>query len=164
MELRRSIWDLRTRELEQFDLANALRQSAEHLVDGLSVDLVFSTLGEKRRLPEVIEENVLRIGQEALTNVVKHAHASRVRITLEMNAANLRLAVEDDGIGFASPSSPYPGGNHFGLLGMFERAKRLGGLVTIDSVIGRGTRIEVEIPVELVALSKSGSTPVSEVL
>jgi signal transduction histidine kinase len=163
VELRRSIWDLRTRELEQFDLANALRKSAEHLVDGSSVELVFSTQGEKRPLTEVIEENVLRIGQEALTNVVKHAHASRISITLEMNAGSLRLWVEDDGIGFVSPSSPHPGGNHFGLLGMSERAKRLGGVVTIDSVSGRGTRIEVEIPVEpVVGFSNAAPGRVSE--
>ena len=148
VELRRSIWDLRTRELEQFDLANALRQSAEHLIDGTAMQLEFTTRGEKRALPEVVEENILRIGQEALTNIVKHAQALRVNITLEFSPSALVLLVSDNGIGFASPETPTPGDNHFGLLGMSERAKRLGGRVVINSIRGSGTAIEVEIPID----------------
>jgi signal transduction histidine kinase len=159
VELRRSIWDLRTRELEQFDLANALRQSAEHLVDGTTMQLEFTTRGEKRALPEVVEENTLRIGQEALTNIAKHAQASRVNITLEFGPRALMLLVEDNGIGFVSPTTPAPGDNHFGLLGMSERAKRLGGQVVIDSVRGRGTAIEVEIPIDPLRSSPSPIEP-----
>ena len=148
VSLRRSIWDLRSRELEQFDLAHALRRSAEQLVDGAELKLEFSTRGEKRLLPEVVEENVLRIGQEALTNIAKHAKATRVAITLEFGPAALRLRVEDNGIGFEHPPTPVPGDNHFGLLGMSERAKRLAGSLVIDSERSRGTAILVEIPLE----------------
>ncbi len=146
VELRRSIWDLRSRELEQFDLANALRQSAEHLVDGTAMQLSFAAHGEKRSLPEVVEENVLRIGQEALTNVVKHANANRVGITLEFGATSLLLRIEDNGTGFEYGQTPVPGDNHFGLLGMSERTKRLGGKFTVQSSHESGTRITVEIP------------------
>jgi signal transduction histidine kinase len=146
--LRGSIWDLRSRELEQFDLASALRHSAEQLVDGTAMQLEFGSRGEKRALPEVVEENVLRIGQEALTNIGKHAQASRVGITVEFSPQSLLLKVEDNGVGFAhAPSSP-PGDNHFGLLGMSERAKRLGGRVVIASRPGQGTSVLVEVPLD----------------
>ncbi len=148
VELRRSIWDLRSRELEQFDLANALRQSAEHLVEGTALQLEFATHGEKRPLPEIVEENVLRIGQEALTNVAKHARASRLRIALDFGEHALTLRVEDDGVGFQLPPAPSPADNHFGLLGMSERAKRLAGRVTLVRAQPRGTIVTVEIPLD----------------
>lgn len=152
-ELRRSIWDLRSRELEQFDLANALRQSAEHLVDGTKIKLDFVTHGAKRRLPEVVEENILRIGQEALTNIAKHAKANLIALTLDFNDDSLILRVKDNGVGFIPPSAPQPGDNRFGLIGMGERARRLSGDVNIGSVPGRGTTITVKIPLEPAAAS-----------
>jgi signal transduction histidine kinase len=148
VELRRSIWDLRSRELEQFDLPNTLRRSAEMLVDGTSVQLEFQTKGDQPRLPEIVEENVLRIGQEALTNIAKHAQATRVAITLEFTLQALLLRVEDNGVGFAPRQSSSPGDGHFGLMGMTERAKRLGGRLAINSIPGRGTSVMVEIPLE----------------
>lgn len=152
-ELRRSIWDLRSRELEQFDLANALRQSAEHLVDGTRVKLEFTSRGPKRALPEIVEENVLRIGQEALTNIAKHAHANRIIIALDFSDHTLRLRVEDNGVGFESPTAPQSGTHHFGLIGMAERARRLSGQVLVESTLGRGTVIILEIPLEPVAVA-----------
>lgn len=146
VELRRSIWDLRSRELEQFDLPRALRQSAEHLANGTALTLTCATEGHERRLPEVVEENVLRIGQEAMTNVVKHAQARHVQVTLAFLPQALRLRVQDDGRGFVSPQIPAPSDDHFGLLGMAERAKRLGGALTIESEPGHGTTIHVDIP------------------
>jgi signal transduction histidine kinase len=149
-ELRRSIWDLRSRELEQFDLANALRQSAEHLVDGTKIKLEFGTRGTKRSLPEIVEENVLRIGQEALTNIAKHAQANRISLLLEFSDHALTLRVEDNGVGFEHLPAPQPGDHRFGLIGMSERARRLCGQVVIESVPTRGTVIAVEIPLESV--------------
>jgi len=110
--------------------------------------LHFTTHGEKRALPEVVEENVLRIGQEALTNIAKHARATRVSLALEFRPDSLRLRVEDNGVGFAHSAPPVPGDSHFGLLGMTERAKRLSGRVDIASGPARGTVITVEIPLE----------------
>ncbi|MBI5768408.1 MAG: ATP-binding protein [Verrucomicrobia bacterium] len=148
VELRHSIWDLRSRELEQFDLAGALRRSAEQVADGTALAVEFQTTGERRTLPEIVEENVLRIGQEALTNIAKHARATRVRLALEFSARALVLRVEDDGAGFTPSAAPPAGEGHFGLLGMAERAKRLAGGLKINSSPGRGTAIVVEIPLE----------------
>lgn len=146
VELRRSIWDLRSRELEQFDLPGALRQSAEQLIDGTAMTLTFSTRGERSSLPEIVEENVLRIGQEALTNIAKHAHASRITIHFEFSATALVLRIADDGHGFDSAGVPSSSDHHFGLLGMSERARRLGGQLILESQRNHGTTIIVEIP------------------
>jgi signal transduction histidine kinase len=149
VDLRRSIWDLRSRELEQFDLASALRYSAEQLADGKladgsDIEVDFQTKGTPQRLSEIVEENVLRIAQEALTNIAKHARASHVKVLLEFDSAVFRLRIEDNGQGFDRERGPADG--HFGLIGMGERAKRLAGRVFIDSSVGRGTTIVVEVP------------------
>jgi signal transduction histidine kinase len=164
VELRRSIWDLRSRELEQFDLPSALRQSAEQLIDGTSMTLTFSTRGERATLPEIVEENILRIGQEALTNIAKHAHASRIVIEFEFRPTELTLRVEDDGIGFNSTGVPTSSDRHFGLLGMSERARRLGGQLKIESQSGRGTLIIVEIPLVVSAAEAETVVPQARVL
>jgi signal transduction histidine kinase len=160
VELRRSIWDLRSRELEQFDLAAALRRSAEQLADGGALKLDFHATGLPRNLPEVVEENVLRIGQEALTNIAKHAHASRVEIAFEVEDHLLRLRIRDDGVGFEPASVPGASDGHYGLTGMAERAKRIGGRVVVTSGAGRGTAITVEIPLAA-SVSPAGPPPVS---
>ncbi len=144
VDLRRSIWDLRSRELEQFDLARALQHSAEQLAEGTGTTLDFRTEGDPQRLPEVVEENVLRIAQEALTNIAKHARATRVGIRLAFEARRLRLHLEDNGVGFDPAHTPDEG--HFGLTGMAERVKRLAGRLDLASAPGRGTTLTVEIP------------------
>jgi signal transduction histidine kinase len=99
-------------------------------------------------LPEVVEENLLRIGQEALTNVIKHAHASQAGIELEFGADQVVLQIKDNGMGFAPENAVGPNEGHFGLLGMSERAKRLEGHLTVLSTPGKGTTVRVEIPLE----------------
>lgn len=148
VELRHSIWDLRSRELEQFDLAGALRRSAEQLVDGTGITLEFQIAGDMHGLPEVVEENVLRIGQEALTNVAKHARATRIAIAMTCDARALALVIQDNGVGMGGMHDGAPGESHFGLLGMSERAKRLGGQVAIENAPGGGTRVALRIPLE----------------
>ncbi|MFZ5495118.1 MAG: histidine kinase [Verrucomicrobiota bacterium] len=146
VDLRRSIWDLRSRELEQFDLAGALRRTAEHMAEGADLEVDFQADVPPPGLPEVVEENVLRIGQEALTNIGKHAHAKRITVRLNFDPRALRLRIEDDGVGFAQGGVPAEG--HFGLTGMTERAKRLSGGLTVRSTPGRGTCVLLEIPLE----------------
>ena len=98
-------------------------------------------------LPRAIETHAFRVVQEAVTNVIRHAAASRVHVRLERRGDNLLLAVRDDGRGFdvtrAMDSSP---GRALGLLGMHERVRSLGGDITIDSGAGRGTEVRASIP------------------
>lgn len=165
VELRHSIWDLRSRELEQFDLAGALRRSAEQLVDGTGITLECRIFGEMRGLPEVVEENVLRIGQEALTNVAKHARATHIAIELTCDAVALTLVIEDNGVGIDNTRGVAAGETHFGLMGMSERAKRVGGEVTIGGGAGGGTRVALRIPLEppgAIAAGEAGAAVAKE--
>lgn len=146
VELRRSIWDLRSRELQQFDLCSALRAGGEQMLDGHNIELRVETEGQVRPLSEVVEENLLRIGQEALTNVAKHSSARLVQIHLKFLPQSVVLSVQDDGRGFDPAAALGAASGHFGLVGLKERTKRLDGRLNIDSTPGAGTRVTVEIP------------------
>jgi signal transduction histidine kinase len=93
-----------------------------------------------------MEQHLLRIAQEAVANTIKHARASEVRIRLEMETGRLRLSVADDGQGFEQTEAFSELGGHFGLLGMRERAERLGGELQLHSAPGHGTEVEVKVP------------------
>jgi len=146
VEVRRSVWDLRSRALEQFDLPGALLGGARHITDGTTIRVELETKGQPCTLPEIVEENLLRIGQEAVTNVIKHSRATLVQMTLAFEPAGVMLQIEDNGVGFSPENSVGPQDGHFGLLGMSERAKRLGGRLTVNSTPGKGATVLVEIP------------------
>ncbi|MGD0615280.1 MAG: ATP-binding protein, partial [Verrucomicrobiota bacterium] len=128
--------------------------------DSAGVSVEVETKGSVHPLPEVVEENLLRIGQEAITNTVKHSGAKWVKIELEFNAKNVILQIKDDGKGFTPENCVGPNDGHFGLLGMSERAKRLGGQIAITSELGVGTAIRVELPIEQTQTPKVVSEPV----
>jgi signal transduction histidine kinase len=161
VELRRSIWDLRSRELERFDLGEALRHSAAHMVEAAGGLLDFRIHGTRTRLPEIAEENALRVGQEALTNIVKHARATTVTIELVYAPEKLVLRVADDGTGFDLSVARSAAQGHFGLIGMQERAKRLGGTLEVASVADQGTTVTLELPLDAVPEEHLSETPTS---
>jgi len=146
VEVRRSIWDLRSRELEQFDLPSALLRNARQITEGTNIQVEVETRGQDQGLSEIVEENLLRIGQEAMTNVVKHSGASLVKIELEFGPQGVVLRVSDNGCGFSPEDGVHSKANRFGLLGMSERAKRLNGSIVLTSSPGCGTTVRVEIP------------------
>jgi len=155
VELRRSIWDLRSRELEEFDLSKALFISGHRIADGAGIRVEVETRGTVCRLPEIVEENLLRIGQEAVTNAVKHSGANWTKIELEYAPQNLVLEIRDNGKGFTPENCSGPNDGHFGLLGMSERAKRLGGQVLITSSPEKGTTVRVVLPLDQATMPKS---------
>jgi signal transduction histidine kinase len=146
IELRRSIWDLRSRELEQFDFPKALRMSAQQITERAGLNLKVAITGDVHALSEVAEENLLRISQEALTNVIKHADATEVSVGLEFSPQLVTLRITDNGRGFIPEISPGTNEGHFGILGMSERAKRLDGHLRVTSSPGSGTCLEAQIP------------------
>ncbi|GBD07850.1 Signal transduction histidine-protein kinase/phosphatase DegS [Candidatus Thermoflexus japonica] len=145
--IRRLIRDLRPLDLEELGLVPALELLVRSTgAEGLEISLEVS--GEERRLPPEVELAVYRIAQAALSNVIRHARAQHARLHLEFGPEGVTLTVEDDGQGFEPPE--FPGElalrGHFGLMGMYERATRLGGHFSIRSAPGQGTRIVVFLP------------------
>lgn len=142
-EMRCALWDLYPEELQKVDFQNAIEFLIKDLTaeNGLSVQ--FSLNGTIRRLPEAIEKGLLRISKEALSNVVKHAHAHEVRVELSLDSQQVQLCVRDDGQGF----QPELQSGSFGMTSMQERTKALGGMWTIHSEPGSGTEIHASIPI-----------------
>ena len=145
VEARRSVWDLRCQLLEDGDLVSALARIVEPLVPREQTKVNFKIQGSPVRLPGPVEMNLLRIGQEAVANAVKHGRARQVFIELGYAPTLVCLTVSDDGQGFAAGQSSPTG--HFGLLDMRERAQSMGSLLRVESEPGRGTRIAVEVRV-----------------
>src|SRR5262249_6731925 len=114
-----------------------------------------NALGRVRPLPEIIEENLLRVAQEALTNVIKHAAATRATITLDYGLQSIRLHIQDNGAGFVPDNHAGPRDGHFGLLGITERTNRLRGDFSVGSQPGKGTSLQVTIPTAPLPVSAS---------
>ena len=142
-DVRRLAVELRPTALDDFGLAAALERLAEGFREqtGIEVDIA-AQLGDGR-LPEEVETTLYRIVQEALTNVIKHAEASRVSILLTRANGAVIAVVEDDGGGF-DPAATRDGG--LGLLGMRERLALLGGTLRIEAGAHHGTTVAAEVP------------------
>ncbi len=143
-ETRRSVLALRPAALRDGDLPGAFERLAAELTDG-GLRAEFAFHGATRVLPAGTADALLRIGQEALANVLKHSRAKRVLIVLAYRALHARLTIQDDGVGFDPRTRPPRLG--FGLFTMRDRAETLGGRLTISSRLGRGTRIEALLPI-----------------
>jgi len=146
LDARRSVWDLRCHLLEEGDLVSALRLTVQPSIPFGGVKVDVSVTGEPVRLPTAVEMNLLRIGQEAVANAIKHGHARVVSARLEFDDSKVRLFVTDNGRGFR-PQDTTPSG-HFGLLDMRERAQSMGSVLQVESEIEHGTTVFVEIPVK----------------
>src|SRR5579883_3265370 len=146
-EARRSVMDLRTTDLQEQDLPAALRASAERLVAGTPLNLSCDVAQIDAPLAPEVEQNVLRIAQEAVANAVKHARAKTVQLELSRENGFVFLRVKDDGEGFDASGAFSASGGHFGIMGMRERAARCSGDFTLSSQPGCGTQVEVKIPV-----------------
>ncbi len=145
-EARRSIWQLRSESTESEDLASRLSKSARQAVGLSPVKLSLEVRGTYRPLGRHVEDELLRIGQEAVMNALRHAHAERIDIELAYTSKKLCMTIVDDGCGFITDSVT-PGINgHFGLKGMRERVEQISGSLVVDSAEGKGTRISVEAP------------------
>jgi PAS domain S-box-containing protein len=144
VEARRSVVALRPQLLEEGSLQTALhRLIAQIRAAAMDTTLYYEIEGAVYPLPTEIESNLLRMGQEALTNAIRHANADEIRVELVYDRDRFCLRVKDNGQGFGVGSIPASEG--FGLLGMSERAERIGAQLTIRSQPGQGTEIIVTI-------------------
>ena len=133
---------LRPQALEDRNLPDALDRLLKQMTPGSGLWAELDYVGQPRSLAPEQEENLLRIGQEALSNTLQHSGAERFWVRLVFGLQEVRLEVSDNGCGF-DPAQPNGG---LGLKGMKERVSRLGGKMTIESAPGLGTRIIVALP------------------
>src|SRR5882724_7484958 len=144
-EARRSVQALRPKALDGNTLPEALQQAAIRLNDDAKLSCQFKQRGKKIHLSGEIQNELFRIAQEALTNVVKHAQAKSVWITLNSQLRQVSLSIKDDGVGFAT-ARPQDQSHGFGMGTMRERAHGIGGRLRVESRPRRGTTIRVEVP------------------
>jgi signal transduction histidine kinase len=143
-EARRSVWDLRSHLLENNNLPAALAEVTRSLGQA-GGQIQVQTSGTPRKLPARVENNLLRIVQEALGNALKYAQAKTILVKLDYLPDKIRLAIQDDGIGFDISQAPGTSTGHFGLLGMRERAERVSASFSLRSSPGAGTEVMVEV-------------------
>jgi signal transduction histidine kinase len=137
--VRAAVWDLRS----GYDLAGELRTIAERLSAGRAITVDVEVEGAPTSLPEHVQRQLLRIGQEALTNAVRHASPRNIRIVLQVAKDRVQLRLQDDGRGFTVGEEQKLG--HFGLVGMRERVQDLKGELRVTSQVGVGTEVAVDV-------------------
>jgi signal transduction histidine kinase len=139
---------LRPSMLDDLGLLPALLWLIRRYTDRFGVDVSFEHVGLSKRFPPDVETAAYRIVQEGLTNIARHAAARKASLRVSSHDGTLVILIEDPGVGFETTemSMHSPG---IGLTGMRERAELLGGHLTVDSALGEGTRLKVEIPVKV---------------
>jgi len=150
-EARQSIWALRTQDRSENTLPVKLRRLVE-AANGNGLEAEFSLFGAYRPLPAEAEQEVVRIVQEAIQNVKKHAAAGHMRVQLEYGVQGVMAEISDNGRGGASEQQ-----GRYGLLGMRERAATIGGRLEIESIAGSGTTVRLRVP-----MRKDGREPQKE--
>jgi PAS domain S-box-containing protein len=141
-EARRSVHALRPQALQGGNFWDALKGIIKNTTAGTALHTTFNVRGKMRHLPLVWQENLLHIGQEALTNALKYAHPQNFQTRLTFNTQELRLELRDDGGGFEVKDRH----DGFGLAGMRERVEQMGGTLKIRSARGKGTEVLVMLP------------------
>jgi signal transduction histidine kinase len=141
-EARRSVHALRPEALQEHNFWDALKGIIKNTTVGTALHTTFEAQGEIPELPRSWQENLLHIGQEALTNTLKYARAQNFRAHLSCNGKGVRLELRDDGDGFKVKDRH----DGVGLIGMRERVEQMGGTLDIKSLRGRGTNIVVVLP------------------
>ena len=159
-EARRAVWNLRHTGMGQVqgppEIGSLLNQMAQQASNASRVPVHCETSGKPVLLDPAVEHDILMLAREAVYNAVQHAHPREVRIQVHFEDGKVRMRVIDDGCGFDPTRVPDIAGEHFGLVGMRERAERLGGRFEIRSAPGAGTELFVEAPVRSAAAEKLG--------
>jgi signal transduction histidine kinase len=147
-ELRRIIGALRPIYLEDLGFLPALEMLVRQTAGRTNAHVWLEKVGLVRRCTPEVELAAYRIAQEALSNAVQHAQAQQVVVVIRCDPEGLILSITDDGVGFVLPSRPdvLTQAGHFGLVGMQERATRLGGALQVNTTPGQGTRITARLP------------------
>ena len=141
-----SIFVLRSLSKRQIDLLHTLVQSAELKMTARKVEVLASQHGNPYAISDEVKHNLLRIGQEAISNALRHAEGTRLLLSLRYLPQQVELEIIDDGIGFDPALAKSTDTAHFGLAGIQERAAAIGARLKIHSSPGNGTRVRVSVP------------------
>lgn len=144
-EVRRSIFNMRSQALEGRDLGAALSALLEQETQGTGIRHSAVIRGVVRPLPSAVENDLLRISQEAIHNSIRHAQPASIALELAFEDQQVALTVRDDGCGFDPEGTKFNGQTRFGLKGMRERAQECGGRLTVRSAPGQGTEIAISV-------------------
>jgi signal transduction histidine kinase len=147
-DARQSIWELRSQSMEHQDFAARLTQAAKQATASSPAKFQLAVHGTYRPLDRRVEDELFRIGQEAVVNAVRHSGAENIIIDLTFDARKLRMLIGDDGCGFDSARGTVELDGHFGVKGMRERAEQIRGELTVTSAEGKGTTVCIEVPVK----------------
>lgn len=144
----RLIVELRPTLLDELGLEAALREELKTRLEPLGVNTSLEADAALQRLPALVEITVFRVAQEAISNIARHAQAQLVSVSLHA-ASELQMIIEDDGIGIGADWRTSVNGHRpLGLLGMQERAALVGGTLTVESRVPRGTRVALRVPLD----------------
>jgi signal transduction histidine kinase len=142
-EARRSVASLRPQALESVGLLKSLEQDARRMVGGGGVHIATSLTGTERKIPVSISDTLLRIGQEAVANAVRHGQPNALQLAIDYEDTALQLTVKDNGRGF----HPANGSGGFGIRGMKNRADSISADLKICSAPSEGTTVQVRVPI-----------------
>ena len=145
-EARQSILDLRSPMADTADLGTAIREMAEKLTRHTTVQFELSVKGTPRRCGARVQQQLLRIAQEAVANAIRHADASHIKLELWYDETAVSLRVVDNGRGFDPDRPVFMPDDHWGLANMKERADQIGAQFRLTSTPGGGTEIETIVP------------------
>jgi signal transduction histidine kinase len=141
------VHDLLPLHLERMGLAEAIREAAARVAGAAGIAITCALDEVDNQVPPEIALKLFRVAQEGLNNVVKHSGATTAAVALTLEPAHIRMTIQDNGKGFDPDEvSPTSAGDGFGLVGMAERTRMMGGDLTITSAPGRGTTITINVP------------------
>jgi signal transduction histidine kinase len=134
-----------TRPLTEGTLVEKLREEARFLHNGMGLDVILESDPEEIDLPAETEREIYYVLREALTNVTRHSHASKVEINIAQRNGTVNGTMTDNGVGFSRENQRAENG--FGLTGMEQRIKKIGGELFVKSSPGNGTKISFDVPI-----------------
>jgi two-component system, NarL family, sensor histidine kinase UhpB len=142
--MRRIVADMRPRILDDLGINAAIKSLVQNMAARSDIEIAFESQGDFDDIDDATRTALYRMLQECLTNVTRHARASKVEVRLTRGDRGIAMTVSDNGRGFSPHARVKPGS--FGLFGLSERAKQLGGTATIESAPGQGTRVAIQLP------------------
>ncbi len=146
-EARRAVWNLRHEAALGDGLVSALERLAQQVALTSGVHIACETAGTPVLLDAQVEHDLVMIAKEAVLNAVHHGHPQTVLLSWSFEPTRLQVQVSDDGCGFEPSVAASKPGEHYGLEGMSERAKQMGGAFTLNSAPGKGTQVRVTVPI-----------------